>query len=68
MLNFSEWPRDNAERAMKKWRRVAEAVDAGEMPLRQYTWLHKEARLDPQQRRQLAEWAEKESKRLAHLP
>jgi hypothetical protein len=68
LLNFSDWPQDNPERVRKKWRRAAEAVDSGEMPLRQYTWLHKKARLDPSQRHQLAQWAEEESKRLARPP
>jgi hypothetical protein len=64
-LNFSEWPHAEPARARKKWRRAAEAVDSGEMPLPQYTWIHRQARLDPQQRRQLAQWAEQEAKRLA---
>ncbi|MGP8239008.1 MAG: heme-binding domain-containing protein [Limisphaerales bacterium] len=68
MLNFSDWPHDHPERARKKWRRAAEAIDSGEMPLRQYLWLHREARLDPSQRQQLARWAEEESKRLASSP
>lgn len=63
VLNFSEWPHDEPGRARKKWRRVADAVDSGEMPLRPYTWLHREARLDAAERRQLAEWAEQEGKR-----
>ena len=67
-LNFSDWPHENPERARKKWRRAAEAIDSGEMPLPQYLWLHHEARLDPGQRRQLAQWAEQESKRLAPAP
>jgi len=64
-LNFSEWPHDERGRARKKWRRLADAVDSGDMPLRPYTWLHREARLDAQQRQQLAQWAEQESRCLA---
>lgn len=64
-LNFSEWPHDEPGRARKRWRRIADAVESGEMPLRQYAWLHREARLDAGQRRQLAQWAEEEAKRLA---
>jgi hypothetical protein len=65
VLNFSEWPHDEPGRARKKWKRVADAVDSGDMPLRQYTWIHRGARLDAEQRRQLVDWAQKEAKRLA---
>ena len=33
-LNFSEWPHDEPGRAAR-WRRIADAVESGEMPLRQ---------------------------------
>jgi hypothetical protein len=68
MLNFSDWPWDNPGRARKKWGRIAEAIDAGEMPLPEYTWLHEKARLDPGQRHQLVEWADQESKSRGHPP
>jgi hypothetical protein len=57
-MNFSDWPQDDPARARKRWRRVADAVESGEMPLPSYTWMHREARLTPAQRRQLTQWAE----------
>jgi hypothetical protein len=63
-LNFSEWPHDSPSRAGKKWRRISEAVDASEMPLPSYLIIHSDARLTEQERKELVEWAEKESKRL----
>jgi len=64
-VNFSDWPHDSPQRAHKKWSRIAEAVDANEMPLPKYTLIHRRSRLTAQQRKQLVEWAEQESKRLA---
>jgi hypothetical protein len=61
-LNFSDWPHDSPQRARKKWRRIAEAVDAKEMPLPSYTWIHWNSRLSAEQRKQLVEWAEKSGK------
>jgi hypothetical protein len=63
-LNFSEWPHDSPQRARKKWRRIAEAVEAKEMPLPSYLWIHAESRLSPAQRQQLIQWASQESERL----
>jgi hypothetical protein len=57
-MNFSDWPHDSPQRARKKWRRIAEAVEANDMPLPSYTWIHRESRLTPQQRKQLVEWAQ----------
>jgi hypothetical protein len=63
-LNFSDWPHNSPQRARKKWRRISEAVEAGEMPLPSYLWIHRESRLTAQQRRQLVEWAQQEAESL----
>jgi len=63
-LNFSEWPRGDAERAARKWNHVAESVRDGDMPLPSYTRIHRAARLTEDQRKQLVDWAEQESQRL----
>ena len=56
-LNFSEWPHDDPRRARKRWRHIAEEVENGEMPPPSYAWLHRQARLNPQRRAELLEWA-----------
>jgi hypothetical protein len=61
-LNFSDWPHDDARRARKRWRHIADEVQNGEMPLPAYTWLHRQARLNPQQRAELIKWAEEQGK------
>ncbi|MGP8199267.1 MAG: heme-binding domain-containing protein [Limisphaerales bacterium] len=58
-LNFSEWPHDDDRRARKRWRRIADEVQNGEMPPPSYSWMHRQARLDARQRAELAGWAEK---------
>jgi len=61
-LNFSDWPHDDAGRARKRWRHIADAVESGDMPLTSYTWIHHEAHLDEQQRAELVKWAQEQSK------
>jgi len=56
-LNFSDWPHNDAGRARKRWRHIAEEVEDGEMPLPSYTRMHRQARLDERQRAELVKWA-----------
>jgi hypothetical protein len=60
-LNFSDWPREDAKRARKRWRRIAEEVESREMPPSNYTWMHRPARLDAGQRAELVRWAREQS-------
>ncbi len=61
-MNFSDWPHGDVPRARKRWRHIAEEVQSGEMPLSSYTWLHRQARLNAQQREELVQWAEAQAK------
>jgi len=63
-LNFSEWAHDDPTRARKKWNRIRDEVDYGDMPLRSYTWAHPEARLTATQRQAITNWAGQEALRL----
>jgi hypothetical protein len=60
-LNFSDWPQDDPTRIRKRWRRIADAVQAGEMPLPSYTRIHTQKRLNDQQRDELVKWAQGQS-------
>jgi hypothetical protein len=60
-LNFSDWPQDDPRRVRKRWRHIADAVQDGEMPLPKYARIHREARLDDQQRAELVKWAQEQS-------
>jgi hypothetical protein len=60
-LNFSEWPHEDAPRARKRWRHIAEEVQNGEMPPASYARMHRQARLDARQRAELAKWASEQA-------
>jgi hypothetical protein len=62
-LNFSDWPKDS-ERAAKKMDRMSEELDYKEMPPAKYTLLHPEARLTPDQRKQLMQWLDATAEQL----
>lgn len=57
-LNFSTFGDLRSRRARSALYNSAEVVREAEMPLREYTWLHPKARLDPEQREALAAWFE----------
>lgn len=56
-LNFSDWPRLDFEEQEHALKDIQEQVSKGKMPLRSYTWLHREARLSDAQRATLLAWA-----------
>jgi hypothetical protein len=58
-LNFSEWSGYDDKKKDHKLEEVVETVKSGEMPLREYTWTHREARLTNAQRTAVVEWAER---------
>lgn len=63
-MNFSDWPHDDAHRARKRWRRIAEAVEANEMPIPKYSLIHRRSRLNAQQRQELINWARQKADNL----
>lgn len=56
-LNFSAWNTYDRGEKDHKLEEVIETVESGEMPLREYTWTHEGARLSPEQREAILEWA-----------
>jgi len=62
-LNFSDWPANPAAIA-KKLDRINEVLDYHEMPPKNYTLMHPEARLTDAQRKQLMDWSDAEGKKL----
>jgi hypothetical protein len=63
-LNFSEFGTYSQKKAAHKLEEVHEMVKKGEMPLREYTWGHWDARLSPQDKQTLIEWADAERARI----
>jgi len=62
-MNFSDWPTDPAAVA-KKLDRINEVLDYKEMPPKQYTLLHPEARLTAAQVKQLMDWSDAAAEKL----
>ena len=67
VLNFSEWPNSDPQKAARKLNHIGDSVRDGDMPLPSYLKIHKAARLTEQQRDVLSNWAFDESDRLKGL-
>lgn len=69
-LDFSSWAEYSSKKKDHKLEELTEEVKEGEMPLKEYTWTHQNARLSEEQIQLLLEWAEKarEPYRIAQLP
>ena len=58
-LNFSEWDSYAVKKKDHKLEEVIEMIETGEMPLNEYTWTHKAAKLTEEQRNSVIAWAKK---------
>jgi len=56
-LNFSDWGNYSDKKKDHKLEELVEEVKKGKMPLKEYTWTHKEARLTEAQKKSLLDWA-----------
>ena len=56
-LNLDEFMTYSLRKRQHKLVSIREQVEEGQMPLSSYTWMHPEARLTPEERRLIAEWA-----------
>jgi cytochrome c len=63
-MNLSRWQDYTTEQQMEILSRLAAEVRNHQMPIRQYLFLHPEARLSESDIRQLSEWAHNERRRL----
>lgn len=63
-LNFSEWTTLTTERQQRRLSEICSEVDEGEMPLKQYTWIHKDTPLDQKQRETVCQWTKEEQARI----
>jgi len=57
-LNFSQFGTYNAQKQIKKLQKTKSAVTKGWMPLDSYLWIHKDAKLTPEQAKAIADWAD----------
>ncbi len=58
-LNFSEWNTYSLKKKDHKIDELYEEVEDGEMPLKSYTWTHKEANLTQDQIQAVVTWGKK---------
>ncbi|WP_299536243.1 heme-binding domain-containing protein [Ulvibacterium sp.] len=58
-LNFSEWDSYSVKKKDHKLDEVIEMIENAEMPLKEYTWTHENARLTKEQCEALIAWAKK---------
>jgi hypothetical protein len=63
-LNFSEFATYKTERQQRRLSEICDEVTEGGMPLKQYTWIHKETPLDRQQRDTVCAWTKAEQQRI----
>jgi Haem-binding domain len=63
-LNLSDWGKYKPEQMQRQLTKMCEEVKQGEMPLKQYTWIHKVAGLDGPQRQQICDWTKAEQARI----
>ncbi|MBV9264871.1 MAG: heme-binding domain-containing protein [Acidobacteriaceae bacterium] len=63
-LNFSTWSQIDADARIDLLAKIATQSRKGEMPIKQYVWIHPSARLTDDERRLLSTWARTERNRL----
>lgn len=63
-MNFSIWNTYSPKKKSKKLEEICEKVEAGEMPLPSYLWIHRNAALSESDVRLLCDWAKQEKTRL----
>lgn len=63
-LNFSDWPRYDAESRIQLLVKIAVEARSGGMPVRQYLLLHPEAKLTDAEKEMIYAWAKTERRRI----
>jgi hypothetical protein len=64
-LNFSQWGRYPARKRIALLEKMCDEVREGKMPLPQYLWLHRDARLSEADWKSVCDWSMAEAERLA---
>ncbi|HEX2969988.1 MAG TPA: heme-binding domain-containing protein [Bacteroidales bacterium] len=63
-LNFSEWETYSLRKKIGKLGDIGDEVSSGEMPLKSYLLIHRDAKLDNQRKDILMKWVEESTARL----
>jgi hypothetical protein len=67
-MNFSEWGKMSASKQGIKLDKICEEITEGEMPLKQYLMIHKDAELSQADKDLLCSWAQNELKKFENEP
>ena len=65
-LNLSIWGTYGDREKVHRLEEICEVLEAGEMPLSSYLWIHRDAVLTEADSNMLCSWAQSEKARLAH--
>ena len=63
-MNLSTWAQYDQEETVHLLEEMCELVEAGEMPLLPYLWMHEESHMDEKEIRNLCEWTQDQLKQL----
>ena len=63
-LNFSVWNTFDAKKKARKLDEVCDQVTTGEMPLNQYLWIHRDAKLSDEDKKLLCDWVDAEKAKI----
>jgi hypothetical protein len=63
-LNFSEWGSLSKRRQIGNLRKIKEEVTKGDMPLKKYLLIHRDAKLSPEKKAALVSWTEDMTKKI----
>ena len=63
-LNLSEWPADDAKRAVRRLGNMSDNISSGDMPPKKYSAIHTDARLTDSQRKAMTDWLDAEVDKL----
>jgi hypothetical protein len=56
-LNFSEYATYPLKRQVHKMRQIADEIDDDDMPMDSYLWIHKDAKLSPEEKAVVMNWS-----------
>jgi len=63
-MNFSEWGKYSKNKQSIKLDNICDEISQGDMPLKQYLYIHKDAVLSQQEKDILCSWAKEQSQKL----
>lgn len=63
-LNFSEWANYDRKKQIKLLTKICDEITSGEMPLKSYVFMHKNAIIDEKELKEICTWTEQASEQV----